>query len=1053
MAAVTSPLSDGDKQPEAQFLSPGAWDASERRLRRMSVHEGRDAGDGRPKGRDDASDDSSRKAHEQEEAGGLRSLVQRMVQETRQRRGSSMSQGEESSTSRIHMPQFMHNLMHSRYPGSDDDPNASDEHSKLKALREWQTREELFRAKVRAKQVMLDSQAAGDEISVLAILQYLVKEVKKHRMYKLLPFYLLFFIFLVSAAAITQFEGTESATYYMNIGVKDLFSANYEDETGMNDGFFNIVDEPSFYDWFELAATRVWQSGAGLTQANQVPLGFMVLRQWRVDPQDCQGAPGARALSPDTRQSLKECYPTYNSGDLSCASYGPALRWKCNANIPNPVASVSLEGALEDYDNPDYAFSTLFPYTWTQAQVMQEIAVLRTSGWIDQQTRLISVGYVMYDKLTDAFVHLELVLEVTAEAVWRPNVQCLAFRLYSLSEAADYSVLVLDSLVLLWVAYDLSRLIYTIKQDQELALVGYFAIGNWNTYCVLLQVAFGYFFYQRIRLWKQGLEVTDTFYEDRADEYGGDADKVMYQFLVEYASMYTKCTNVLAVILLMCALRLFSFFQYNQRLSVVTDTVRIALSNLVSLIAIYFIVLFGFAMGGHVLYGYDLEYFRTMWKAAGFLTRSLVSGRIDGYSDMERLHWFWTGVYWGTFFTLGWLLLLNLCSAVLTGVFMVVQEQSGDAMKWDLAVLLREIRTWWRKLRNQHLHHELAPEHEDFDRDENYIQSRLRSVGILKEWFFSDASIPEYITKQKLRDSLGGEDGVLCDASIDQIFRKSSRKVTAGTHAIRLGERWASQMQARTRAIEAAVARIQSYPLDKLGTLASAVEKIEATLDRTARSVHDVSSKTASLTKDVRLISTATHSTQAMEAQMMRDMMAVKGSVTDIGKKARRREKAQSATYPYAGDYYEPQYASPGAGYEYYNPSAYDYAQALQGDDASGVKHAEKAANRKQKRSRSAEAKKLAAQRQQQRQVQRQPPEEAGVEDEKGGAGNPLSSGFTFIDPGQGWDLDDPVRPAPRPGVAVPDDLEWSQDTGNRKHNKKSHGSRKRYLPDGKLDV
>ena len=784
-------------------------------------------------------------------------------------------------------------------------------------LRGWQTnreKDEDLKARIRAKQASL-SHRTEEEIPVLSILQYLVREIKKMRLYRTLPIYLLFMISLVTVSALTRFEGTKGTVYHHNLGVRRRLLADKASSGNGDDLFFLIDSRQRYYDWLQAAVEKVWDdialTAASQQQSNNINLGYLFLRQWRVlSESGCVHTQALRALSPKARQFAATCVPAYSSSLLSSASFGIGNVYQSNQDIPFPFSAIGVDGALYTYDELGECFTVLFDYSQQKIQILSEVAGLQQNNFIDEQTRALSVGMITFNQADSTFIYVDLVVEVTESGIWLQALRSTAFSLFSLDTAKDYFILILDILILLFLVRDAIFLVVSVKQEQELNLQGYFTIGNWNTFIFVFLLTSGFYYYYRIRLWVASFGLGEDYFLEKNADYGGDSEKAMMQYLCDYSVLYHRCFTFLSATMCMSWLRLFSFVQYNERVTTFTDSVKLALTPLVSLGMIFLIVLLGFSLGGHVLYGHEIDAFRDVLKTSGTLSRALVDGSIEDYAQMAHIHEFFSAVYFTAFFIFTWILILNMVIAVLVVTYSAIQEQRTEESRWDIMVLMGELKRWWLKLRSKHLYYLVEEDDVDYGREENYLSSRVQAVLILKEWFFSDDTAPEYISAEALRDRIGGPDGVLCTASLDQIFRKASRKQAIRSHAIRIGERWASQVTSRTRGIETSLSKLQSYPLDKIDVIAGSIKSMEKTMEKTADTVTDLRKNTESLAKELKEVRAATSSTsQAMQTQYGTEVQRLQTELRSLDDK-NRRLKRRPAPSPYDYPYSNPSYAT-----------------------------------------------------------------------------------------------------------------------------------------------
>ena len=792
--------------------------------------------------------------------------------------------------------------------------------------------EDEFKAKVRAKQASL-AHRTDDEVPVLSILQYLVREIKKIRQYRILPFYILYLVALTVVSALTRFEGFNGSVYYTNVHVKQGMSAMHHSASTqtpydpLQDTFHHIEDESSYYRWLNTAVARVWDdhvtpAAANAGAVNNLPLGYLVLRQWRVvEEADCTQVQSFRALSPRSRVTATRCNPPFSNDKLAKAPYGgPSGNvYRSNADTSFPVELVEVTGTLHTYDDLSDVYTVLHSYDATKAAVLASLATLSTDGFVDQKTRALSVAYVSYNQPSKTFVYSEFCVEVTHHGMWLPSVRSIAFHFFHLDTPGGYAVIILDGLILLWLVRDALFVIISIKREQDLSFHGYFTLGNWNLFTIVLLLVSGFYYYYRINLWAKALRLSDTFYTDTS-AHGGDPEKAMLQLLTEYSVVHHRCFTFLSVVMTMSWLRLFSFVQYNQRISALTDSMKLALTNLVSLGIVFVIVLLGFATGGHVLYGHDVDGFRDILRAGASLVRALVHGYVPEYDQMATVHTFFTAMFFMFFFVLCWLVLLNMVLAVLVHAYSAVQEQQMEENRWDTMLLLSEMKRWWLKIRNKHLQYLCEEGDPDFHSRENYLESRVQAVAVLKNWFFSDDNAPEYIGREKLREFLGGPDRVMCDASIDQVFRKASQKQAVRSHAIRVGERWASQIQSRQTAMEKSLQKLQQYPLEKIQTMSTILERMDRKMEKSITSVEEVNKKAGGLAKELKGMAQSNQSsTKEMEHVLAQRMSQLRTEVQVLeqqGKRSMRMQKKVTRTHhpqaahPAYGELY-PDYTDP----------------------------------------------------------------------------------------------------------------------------------------------
>jgi len=133
--------------------------------------------------------------------------------------------------------------------------------------------------------------------------------------------------------------------------------------------------------------------------------------------------------------------------------------------------------------------------------------------------------------------------------------------------------------------------------------------------------------------------------------------------------------------------RVIEYLRDNARMNAVTETVRLAATDLFSLLLVTGIILFTFALVGSTLYGRHVFEFRTLGASMDFLTRTLftadVGGEEDAYNEMKALEPIWTPFFILLYFGLSWLILLNVVLGILATGFSAASQSTRDR-SWDI---------------------------------------------------------------------------------------------------------------------------------------------------------------------------------------------------------------------------------------------------------------------------------------------------------------------------------------------------------------------------------
>eukprot|EP01062_Namystynia_karyoxenos_P000477 TRINITY_DN10162_c1_g2_i1.p1 TRINITY_DN10162_c1_g2~~TRINITY_DN10162_c1_g2_i1.p1 ORF type:complete len:1143 (+),score=377.01 TRINITY_DN10162_c1_g2_i1:126-3431(+) len=836
----------------------------------------------------------------------------------RQRRGSE-EESDDQDASPLAL-RFFSNRFDRSKGGENPEDNEAEAIERLRGqFRAWQAdrekhkEEELeFARKLKEKQRLIERSHLEEEVSILAILQYLCKDVRKTRLYRSLPWYIVFMVVLTTNMSLSRFESRNSQLYFRNLAMKRMLLADEHAEGGQG-AFLGIQSEQQFWAWLrgtardplvEGAADRLW--GATVNTHN-APVAFLLLRQWRVRQGSCDTKGGLLPVAPSERLRLPtQCYGHYSSDMRSDAPYGTATaaqpttpKYFPQGQINGAVSSVAVEGIMDEYSDLSSAFPIYLLFGSPKAQVDAQLQDMENSGWIDQQTRAIAVEMLTYNQPEAVVVFTELIIEVTEAGVWLANVRSRPFAILNFQEATGIAIFVLDCMILLWIVKDIVFLVIFIRRERQLTLTGFYTVGGWNIFYAVIQAAAVTLYYYRVQLWLRGLSINDTFFQDNVGDYAVNPNlpapelRLMYQTLAEYSVTYTKSFNVVSVLLPMCWMRIFSFVQYNERLNALTETAKMALSPLISLAIIFCIVLLGFTMGGHILYGYDMHEFQNIIRTAGYLLRVLVSGEIDDYDGYRRIHPAWTACYFLFWFILGWVLILNVVLAIIAGSYAMVQDMNTKTLSWDLATVFKAARHWWLKMRNKAVPKEggsggedpaLASRAEE-GFNEDYLTARVKAIEILKKVFVEDVSSPEYITHARLAELLGGTNAVMSQSTIASLYKKASLEVSAGHHTIRVGERWAEQMKVRLRVMEQQLARMlaSQHNVEKISSIKEAVAALAKKAEQNQQSVADVSKRAGNMSRDLDRVTTlAADSHRILESQLLTEVRRMQSGLAGL---------------------------------------------------------------------------------------------------------------------------------------------------------------------------
>ena len=527
-----------------------------------------------------------------------------------------------------------------------------------------------------------DNKLLPEEITIGSVRASVKRDITKTRRYRVFPCYIFFLIFFCLAIGIGNMSNDDR--YYMANAIRNLVN---------HDTFLENHTVDDFYSWTGASMRRLWSKRD--LASSLVPLdsnllvGFVHFRQWRVSPEYCNKSPQVSLLSTEAKKLLPRlCHSEYSPDNVDVDPYGPQLRWEPVKMQTFAVSSVPLAAQLKTYDDLETAFPVSIYANETLESALQQVQLLQTQNWIDSSTRVVAMDLLFYNPNVATFTLFHLITEIDSTGDLIPSSKSTYFRYLRADESTlSGFLLFLDVVVFTFAVWFLIDIWMTVNNQRKLNGEGkrcfgmFHAIGFWEVYyfgliiMLILRSAF------RFWLWASGAEISESWISNNSHKYGGDEDKLMFQFACDYTVKYQQVLLLDAWVAIFAWLRLFEFLQYNERLNLVTETVAISFGQLGAMVIIFLIILFGFSIAGRIFYGHAIFEFRTLLDTAGYLLRLVFSADLGDYLDLEKVQPVITPLFIFSFFILTWLILLNMVLAIIAGSFGLLQERANKSAK------------------------------------------------------------------------------------------------------------------------------------------------------------------------------------------------------------------------------------------------------------------------------------------------------------------------------------------------------------------------------------
>eukprot|EP01060_Flectonema_neradi_P009443 TRINITY_DN16728_c0_g1_i1.p1 TRINITY_DN16728_c0_g1~~TRINITY_DN16728_c0_g1_i1.p1 ORF type:complete len:1024 (+),score=160.24 TRINITY_DN16728_c0_g1_i1:83-3154(+) len=704
------------------------------------------------------------------------------------------------------------------------------------------------------------------------LIRYITKDVQKSRQYQIFPFYLAFLIIFFVMLYVELINESEDL-FYRDAGVRMQLRAAARDF--VNDGdskseFHEVDTYEKYCDWLRNAITEVWPSLNGSPDPNMtwtgptdsapdkarvnIPLGFLLLRQFRVRPNSCPTSIAEKAMPSHWHANVQNqnCTQQYSRQTVSHEPFGPGNKWLSNIDKSKQlqyrgqfVNSVPLSGYVSDYDAPAKAFTEIFPVDQNVSIVIDYVNQLFTDRWIDEYTAAISLELVTYNQAYSNFVFTSLLVEKLPSGVYLPRVKSSSFHYLT----DRWNIFTLDAISLIFIVYDFGYLVYRLKCDKDL-LGPIRGFGIWGMFQCIMFGIFCAAYYYRVYLWVQSWSGVGTYTTHDIKKYLPVADPAtandtllmraveiqMWYSMSQYAYLFQQWQTLVAGFYVMACLRSFSFAQYNVQLNILTETIRIAVGDLVGVVMCVAIIVLGFGFSCAMLYGHELSEFQSLISSAGTLLRTVLSGSLPQYQQMLTLNRWETRLLVLAYYVLSWLILMNMFLAVITGSFASVQDASQNQTSWRLSGLigffLRVIKRGGGGTpiltpevlgkRNDEIRQRILmgeectdveipeskfPEYAAFRKV--YIKSRIRAVQALVNYTRTPHPSGTQPTEEtRITESEFKTDILIknlipfSEESVARLYEKTAHEVSASNRSVNQGSMWAKNVSSKLSKIE-----------------------------------------------------------------------------------------------------------------------------------------------------------------------------------------------------------------------------------------------------------
>ena len=360
-----------------------------------------------------------------------------------------------------------------------------------------------------------------------------------------------------------------------------------------------------------------------------------------------------------------------------------------NCDTLNGSSSSWTRGKLGRYHCDGHG--VVFPFSWSLKKVKKAIDILMNGitaeytdphtghlttkrvPWIDSQTRGISFDIIFFSKDINLFTFSQMLVEVTATGCWIPVKSLKSFEMFvwdAHSHAYFFFVFLYVAYIcwywLLWV-YNYTTSVIQINEGSRSAkrvMMSMFQaiLRFWIVFDFINLSLFLVAMILVMRTWVRGVTNQSIL---QTDFYPRDYEDIAIE--AELASYISAANGLLTF----C--RIFYFLQMHPQLNLLTKTVRKAANDLVGISVIFIIVFTAFSLVAYVIYGLQLEDFRSFQQTIVSLCRMLIGD--FNYEELMNERRIMTPIIFSSYNALAVFILLNMVIAILDEAFSKVQSE------------------------------------------------------------------------------------------------------------------------------------------------------------------------------------------------------------------------------------------------------------------------------------------------------------------------------------------------------------------------------------------
>ncbi|XP_078267422.1 polycystin-2-like protein 2 [Rhinoraja longicauda] len=492
--------------------------------------------------------------------------------------------------------------------------------------------------------------------------------------------FLLYLIFLLDISILT-FGMVNYNMYFFTKVMSQLFleSTSYVNRINFNSintmtNFWEFVEGPllrSIY-WKEWYNGKPLYPGQSYIFYENILLGRPQVRQLRVRNNTC-------SVNEYFKDLIKDCYAEYyfHTEDHSPFGLKTGSPWKYSA--PNHEFELWHWGRVGTYRNGGY----IIELEKDKHATAKMIKYLKSKLWLDHGSRAVFIDFTVYNANVNLFCAIRLLVEFPASGGAITSSEFYTVKLLRYVSKFDYFLAVCEIIFCCFIFH------YIIQEGTELYFrrLSYFK-EFWNSldfFIILFSMAA--IFFNIYRTIKVSLLLTHLLKNSNS-----------YPNLYFLAYWQNRYNIIIAFTVFIAWIKIFKYISFNMTMAQLATTLSRCAKGIIGFAIMFFIVFFGYAQLGYLIFGTQVENFHTFGNCI-FTQFRIILGDFD-FREIEEANRILGPIYFITFVFSLFFVLLNVFLAIINDTYSEVKDDKSlqyvdfdiyDALKGHYKNLLYKI--------------------------------------------------------------------------------------------------------------------------------------------------------------------------------------------------------------------------------------------------------------------------------------------------------------------------------------------------------------------------